>query len=131
MLRRSKSEKLYPDAWQTVTGSMEAGETPMQSALRELKEETGYTPQKLWVVPLVNTFYSVRQDAINHTVVFAAQVPSTSVPILSKEHHQFLWCSINKAKELCVWPGQRKALEIVHEFIVRGKQAAEFSEIAL
>lgn len=30
-----------PGFWQSVTGSLEAGETPMQTAIREVKEETG------------------------------------------------------------------------------------------
>lgn len=131
MLRRSKSENLYPDAWQIVTGSIEKGETALQGALRELKEETGYDPQKFWIVPHVNSFFSVKHDTLNHTVVFAAQVPPKTNPILSGEHYQFVWCSIDKAKQLCVWPGQIQALHIVHDFIVRGSKAAEFSEIAL
>ncbi len=131
MLRRSKSERLYPDAWQIVTGSIEMGETALQGALRELKEETGYTPQKFWIVPHVNTFFSVKYDTLNHTVVFAAQVPAKTDPLLSHEHYQFQWCTIDKAKQLCVWPGQIQALEVVHNFIVRGSTAADFSEITL
>ena len=30
-----------PGFWQSVTGSLEAGETPLQAALREVGEETG------------------------------------------------------------------------------------------
>lgn len=131
MLRRSRSDNLYPNAWQIVTGTIEEGETALYCALRELKEETGYEPKKFWIVPHVNTFYSVKQDAINHTVIFAAQVSPHSNPVLSKEHRQFEWHPIEKAKALCVWPGQIKALEVVHEFIVQGKKAAEFSEIIL
>ena len=35
--------------WQSVTGSLELGETPFQAALREVKEETGIVmlPEKL------------------------------------------------------------------------------------
>lgn len=131
MLRRSKSEHLYPDAWQVVTGSIEPGESALQGALRELKEETGYNPQKFWIVPHVNTFFSVRHDTLNHTVIFAAQVPPKSNPELSHEHYQFVWCTIERAKQLCVWPGQREALQIVHDYIVRGSKAGEFSEIVL
>ena len=29
------------DFWQSVTGSLHAGETPLQAAIREVREETG------------------------------------------------------------------------------------------
>ena len=131
MLRRSTTENIYPDAWQIVTGSIEKGETAVQGALREVKEETGYTPERFWIVPFVNTFYAVRNDTLNHTVIFAAQVPHTTNPVLSDEHYQFGWYPVEKAKKMCVWPGQTKALQIVHDYIVSGKKAAEFSEIIL
>lgn len=131
MLRRSPSEHLYPDMWQIVTGSVEKGETALQGALRELKEETGYTPLKFWIVPHVNTFFSVKHDALHHTAVFAAHVPPKTDPVLSSEHYQFMWCTVHKAKELCVWPGQIRALEVVHDFIVRGTTTAGYSEIVL
>ncbi len=131
MLRRSKSEKMYPDMWQIVTGSIERGETALQGALRELKEETGYDPQKLWIVPHINSFYSVKNDTLNHTIIFAAQVTPKTNPILSDEHYQFGWYPIEIAKSMCVWTGQIQALDIMHEFIVGGKKAAELSEIIL
>jgi dATP pyrophosphohydrolase len=131
MLRRSPSENLYPGAWQIITGSIETGETALQAAVRELKEETDYVPQKLWIVPHVNTFFSTKDDTLNHTVVFAAQVLPGSNPALSNEHHQFTWCTIDEAKKLCVWPGQIHALHIIHEFIVKGSSASKFSEIQL
>ena len=131
MLRRSKDETLYPDAWQIVTGSIELGETALQASLRELKEETGYMPEKYWIVPHVNSFFSVKHDAVNHTVIFVAQVAAKTNPVLSDEHYEFGWYPINKAKALCVWPGQKQTLDVVHEYIVGGKKAAEFSEIIL
>lgn len=131
MLRRSLTEPLYPNTWQIVTGSIETGETAQHAALRELKEETGYSPKKLWIVPLVNTFFSVRHDTVNHTVIFAAQIDS-AVPVqLSDEHYQFGWYTVEQAKEKCVWPGQKKALAIVHDYIVGGKEAAALSEITV
>src|SRR5262249_51186378 len=36
----------YKDAWQSVTGSLEAGETPRDAALRELGEELGIDPSQ-------------------------------------------------------------------------------------
>ncbi len=131
LLRRSPSEKIYPDAWQIVTGSVEKRETAVNAAIREVKEETGFTPVKWWIVPHVNTFFSVASDTMNHTVVFAAQVDAGSNPVLSDEHYQFEWFNIENAKHMCVWPGQIQALDIIHRFIVNGHKASAFSEIAM
>jgi len=131
MLRRSKTEKMYPDTWQIVTGSIEQDETALQGALRELKEETGYIPQKFWILPEINSFYSVKTDTLNHTIMFAAQVSPRTNPVLSDEHYQFGWYPISVAKSMCVWTGQIQALDIVHEFIVGGTQTAKLSEIIL
>lgn len=40
LLRRAD----VPDFWQSVTGSVEAGETPIEAARREVEEETGLDP---------------------------------------------------------------------------------------
>lgn len=131
MLRRSKSEPLYPDTWQIVTGSIEKGETALQGSLRELKEETGLSPIKFWIVPHVNTFFSVKTDTVNHTVIFAAQAGPKVVIQLSDEHSHYGWFPVERAKAMCVWPGQRDALGIVHEYIVSGQLTGQLSEIRL
>jgi len=129
LLRRSPDEKLYPDIWQFVTGSIEGVETAHQAAVREMSEETGLKPLALWVVPHVNIFYDPTHDSLNLTPVFAAQVNPGSLPKLSAEHIEYLWCDLGRAERLIVWPGQREALHVVHELIVKGSQAAGLSQI--
>jgi len=129
LLRRSPAERLYPDIWQFVTGSIEGGETARQAALRELSEETGLVPLGLWVVPHVNTFYDPAHDSLNLTPVFAAQVDAGRVPKLSVEHTEYQWCGRSGAEGLLVWPGQREALRVLHDFIVRGGTAAGLSRV--
>jgi len=42
-LKRSP-EQYYPNLWQMVSGKIKENETAYQSAIREIKEETGLTP---------------------------------------------------------------------------------------
>ncbi|TME48932.1 MAG: NUDIX domain-containing protein, partial [Chloroflexi bacterium] len=47
-------------AWETVHGSVEPGERPEQAALRELREETGLAPLRLYNASRVEAFYQHR-----------------------------------------------------------------------
>lgn len=131
LLRRSPDDTLYPLTWQIVTGMIEEGETAADASLRELKEETGYVPERYWVVPHMNSFLNVSKDIVEMTVVFLAQVPSGSMPLLSPEHIDARWCSLDESKKMLVWPGQIQAIELIHHYIVRGLQAAPLTELPL
>ena len=129
MLRRSKDQKVYPDLWQFVSGSVDEHEIAVDAALRELQEEAGFIPKAFWVVPHVNSFYDPQDDCINVNPMFAAQVEAGSQPKLSQEHSDFAWLPFEEALKRLVWPGQRQGLRIVHEFIVRGEEAATYTRL--
>jgi len=131
LLKRSAGEKEYPGLWQLVSGSIEGKERAFEAALRELQEETGFTPEHFWVVPHVSTFYDPSNDSMNMTSVFAAQVPPGAEPRLSDEHESFFWLRKNEGTKKLVWPGQRQALEVVDEYIVGGAEASRFTEIPI
>lgn len=58
--------------WVLPKGHAEAGETPKETALRELKEETGMTPETLLAVPTFDLRYTFEfnGDQIQKTVMF-------------------------------------------------------------
>ena len=129
LLRRSKTDGIYPDTWQIVSGSIEGNETTLQASLRELHEETGFVPDRLWVVPHMNTFLNARRDIVHLSAVYAAQVSAGSLPTLSKEHYHYEWCTLERAKQLLVWPGQVQVVHLTQEYIVEGKLASLLTEI--
>jgi dihydroneopterin triphosphate diphosphatase len=129
ILQRSSDEVLYPDLWQIVTGTVDKNESAFHAALRELKEETGLKIKRCWTVPFVDSYFDTAADTVQLAPVFAVEVEGTDDVKLSLEHQAFHWVSLKDAQKKLVWPGQCKALEMVREFIVGGKEAGGLSEI--
>lgn len=114
LLKRS-SHQWFPNLWQMVSGKIKEGEKAYESALREIQEETGLKPEKLWVVPNISSFYLNEDDAMNLVPVFLAKVNKDSEVLLSSEHSEFQWVLSDEAIKLLSWPGQRKSVEIIQE----------------
>jgi 8-oxo-dGTP pyrophosphatase MutT (NUDIX family) len=129
ILKRSSSERLYPGAWQIITGTIKRSEKAMVAALRELREETGLSAKRFWVAPLVGSFFDPVNDSVQQCPLFVAEVDSTAEPRLSKEHESFKWAGRKTALEMLVWPGHHDAVRLVQEFFVGRKEAARLTEM--
>lgn len=129
VLQRSDKETIYPGLWQIVSGGIEPGEKAYEAALREVREETGLKPIGLYNTPLTNTFYFFTNDSVNLSPVFAAEVDPNEDVRLSDEHKDFRWLVKDEAISLLVWPGQKSAVGIVDEYIVRRNPSEEFMKI--
>jgi dATP pyrophosphohydrolase len=112
LLKRADENKIYPGIWQMVTGGIEHDEVTVDAVKRELLEETGLKPQKLFVVPKINSFYFPTSDKIVLSPVFLAIVNTTDVKI-SEEHSEYKWVSFDEAVDLIYWPNQVESLTII------------------
>jgi dATP pyrophosphohydrolase len=130
LLKRSEME-IFPGLWQMVTGSIDQGERAFETAFREIREETGIVPEKLWLVPYINSFYSWRRNHICMVPVFVAMVPGDTQVKISHEHSEYQWVSREKALELLAWPGQKTSVEIICEYFTKEKSFLYFEEISL
>jgi dihydroneopterin triphosphate diphosphatase len=119
VLRRAHGGRC-PGSWETVHGTIEAGETPVQASLRELREETGFDPVRLYNVSRVEAFYEHRSDEIALIPVFAAFVSERRPPRLSSEHDQGVWLAPAEAAARFAWPRERRALEDIVALFVKG-----------
>ncbi len=129
VLRRSQEDHLYPGIWQIVTGTIEEGEKAFETALRELREETGLSPERFWILPDVSSFYDVEHDTVQMCVVFCCQVSAVTDPVLSIEHDAWRWCSSLQAKPLLAWPSQRTHVDLIDATIGRGDLAGDLLDI--
>jgi 8-oxo-dGTP pyrophosphatase MutT (NUDIX family) len=110
-------------AWEAVHGSIEAGERPVVAALRELREETGLVPERLYNLSRVETFYRHPSDELMFIPVFAAVVGVAPVA-LSREHDAFEWLAIAAARDRLAWPRERRALEDIMVLLADGGAGA-------
>ena len=111
-LRRAAGGRC-PGSWETVHGHIEDGERPWQAAVRELKEETGFTAERLYNLSRVETFYQHRLDEVALVPVFAAFVPAAAAVRLGPEHDRHEWLTPAAAGSRFAWPRERRALEDV------------------
>lgn len=128
LLKRSETE-IYPGIWQMVSGKIKPGEKAFETALREIREETGLVPKKFWVAPNINSFYLPEKDYLSFLPVFAALVDTDSKVIISDEHSEFKWSDIKEAKKLLAWEGQRKSVDLIAQYYSKELFFLNFVEI--
>src|SRR5204862_4322449 len=98
-------------SWETVHGTIEPGETPVQASLRELREETGLVPEKFYNLSRTEAFYQHKRDELALIPVFAGFVPLAAKVQLSAEHDRAEWLRARDAAGRLAWPGARREME--------------------
>ena len=113
----------YPGYWQSVTGSQESGETLEQTAMRELREETGIDAAAYGGVVdwgRVNEYEIFPRwrhryppgTTHNKEHVFSLRVPEPiDVSLAPKEHLAHVWLPWNEAAPKCFSWSNRQAIE--------------------
>ena len=120
VLRRAPGGR-SPGSWETVHGHIEPGETPVQAALRELREETGLEPARLYNVSRVEAFYRHQTNEIVLIPVFAGVVDPRAAVRHSAEHDRAEWLEAREAAARFSWPRERRVLEDVLSILGSGE----------
>jgi 8-oxo-dGTP pyrophosphatase MutT (NUDIX family) len=114
LLIRRAAGRPFPGMWQCVTGRLEAGESVVAAALREVAEETALESthvEVLYSLDLVNAFFEPSVDGILIEPVFAVRVAGDATPHLSDEHDAMSWVAPDEARTMVVWPAYLTAIE--------------------
>jgi dihydroneopterin triphosphate diphosphatase len=109
-----------PGSWESVHGHIEAAEQPAAAAARELEEETGLTPLRLYNLSRVELFYQHRNDEVALVPVFAAFVDAGARVRLGSEHDGFEWLTPAAARLRFAWPRERRALDDIETLLGSG-----------
>ncbi|OGY48481.1 MAG: hypothetical protein A2663_03065 [Candidatus Buchananbacteria bacterium RIFCSPHIGHO2_01_FULL_46_12] len=117
------------DYWNFPKGRPEAGEAERETALRELREETGIGEVKVIDGFLDGYDYDFdtkiengEKQQINKTAIFfLGEVGETAVEV-SHEHLDFGWFDYETALKRLFYQNGRDLLKRVHKFIVAGQE---------
>lgn len=105
--------------WQSVTGSLEDGETHPRAAVREVFEETGISAAERDLIDLglTNTFEIAPRwrsryppgITTNEEVCFALQVEERPVRLDPVEHDEYTWVDYESARKMLFWESTKRA----------------------
>ncbi len=125
-----RNGKLLRGVWQPVTGRIEANENGWETALREMAEETGLAPDRLYTANRVEIFYEPRWECIAVAPVFIGFMDSKFEPAvtLSNEHGAFQWCTAEQACALLHFPQQCDTIRYLEREFVQ-KTPLEYLQI--
>lgn len=111
----------HPGWWQSVTGSLQPGETPAQAAVREVSEETGLDATAFTLEDCGYTNTYAIYDCFRHRYapgtthntehVFALELPlPMPVRLAPREHLAWRWLPWDEAAALCFSPSNAEAI---------------------
>lgn len=100
----------HPGYWQSVTGSQDEGETLFDTAIREVKEETGLDAENFELIDWhIQNQYEIFQEwrwryppGVTHNTehVFGLKVPGDiPITIAAREHLSSIWLPWQEAAE--------------------------------
>jgi len=113
-----------PGLWQSVTGSQDAGETLEQTAIREVREETGLDATRFDLMPWdIENRYEIYErwrhryaPGVTHNTehVFGLRLPMAAPVVLApREHLQYVWLPWEQAVERCFSPSNAAAIRML------------------
>lgn len=119
VLRRGPGGR-NPGSWETVHGTIEPGESPVDAARRELAEETGLAALRLYNLSRVESFFWHATGEVILIPQFAAFVSPDAAPRLSAEHDDAEWLPAPEARTRFAWPRERRAIDDILSILGSG-----------
>ncbi len=120
LLRHSSISSRGGGHWDFPKGHMDDGETEIQTALRELEEETGIAHVNVidGFRDTITYIFSGGREQIGKEVVFFIAITKESQVTLSHEHIDYSWLDFDSASLRLTYDNARQVLRNAIEFYV-------------
>lgn len=131
MLLHKTASEHYKELWGFPRGNIERGETQLQTAEREIKEETGLTKLRFEndFKEKINFFYRKEGQTIFKEVVFyLAELTEGQEVKVSEEHAGYKWLNYEKAMKTLTYNNTKKILEKADKFLGESKKQKKLGE---
>jgi 8-oxo-dGTP pyrophosphatase MutT (NUDIX family) len=128
LLRRAPGGR-NPGSWEGVHGTIDADESPLEAARREVREETGFTHGTWYNLSRVESFYRHDRDEVALIPVFALVLPEQVAPTLSDEHDDFTWLSLRAASERASWPRYRRSMGDLVKLLIPTEDSVRLDDV--
>ncbi len=106
--------------WSYPKGHKEGDETPLESALRELKEESGITDSRVSDHPPVFEEYMLNKEGKEyHKIVqyFISFTENDVVTIQQEEISEYKWATFEEAMETFTYENNKEVLKKAQEYL--------------
>lgn len=116
LLHRFQTKKWEHDSWHLPKGVQSLGETLKETALREIREETGYSVK---IIEKIGELWSTyKEDGLekNKLTHYFACTPIEKIGEPDQEHDEVVWIDLKKATSLVsgflIWEKEEEVLKV-------------------
>ncbi len=105
--------------WDLAKGKLEAGETNLQAAIREVKEETGLTADihKGFEQSLTYIFKDFSGELVQKTVTYYVGKSPTKDVTISSEHLSYKWLELRDALQELTYVNSQQIVSMADHFV--------------